>query len=158
MKNRILVVDDHRDNADSLVRLLNILGYEAKPAYDGQRAIDIAAEFLPDMVFVDIGMPGFNGFDTVARIRRRHECAHAILVALTGYAQSEDRQRALQCGFDLHVPKPMDADTLTGLLELLKPDAKESTAACLRQAGRLPYRYGTLTLILSRREREAPSP
>ena len=128
MKDRILVVDDHRDIADSLVRLLVTLGYDARAVYDGQHAIDVAAEYLPDMAFIDIGMPGFDGFKTAAGIRHKHECAHAILVALTGYAQIDDRQRALQSGFDLHVPKPMNIDTLTDLLTLLEPDAKDSTA------------------------------
>src|ERR1700754_2525645 len=86
MKERILIVDDQQDVADALARLVSALGYEAKSIYDGHRAIDAAANFLPDLVFIDIGMPGIDGYETVQRLRSRRECAHAILVALTGYA------------------------------------------------------------------------
>ena len=132
MKERILVVDDQCDVADSLVRLLMTLGYEAKAVYDGRQAVDQAADFLPDMVFIDIGMPGFDGYQTVSRIRGHRECAHAILIALTGWTTGEDRQRAYSCGFDLHVAKPMNIETLQGLLALLDPSETESTTARIR--------------------------
>jgi CheY-like chemotaxis protein len=127
MKGRILVVDDHRDTADPLVKLLGVFGYEARAAYDGKQAIEQAADFLPDMVFVDLAMPGMDGYETVAKMRRRHECSRAILIALSGYGRHEDRQRAFECGFDLHFTKPMSIDTLEECLTLLDPSAKEST-------------------------------
>ena len=127
MKERILVIDDDSDVADSLVRLIHTLGYEAKAVYNGARAADIAADFMPDMMFIDIGMPGFDGYQTVSRIRAHRECGHAVLVALTGWTTKEDKQRAYTAGFDLHVGKPMSMDTLTGILGLLNPSQAEST-------------------------------
>jgi CheY-like chemotaxis protein len=128
MKERILVVDDEPIIADALARLLTHLGYNARAIYDGRDAIEVAAEFLPDMIFVDIGMPNFDGFQTVAGIRRRHECAHAILVALTGWSRREDKDQAYQGGFDLFVTKPISMDTLKELLSLFDPSKSDSTA------------------------------
>jgi CheY-like chemotaxis protein len=129
VKHRILVVDDQPENADSLVRLLAMLGYDAKAVYDGHQAIDHAADFLPDMIFIDIGMPGIDGYQTVSSIRAHKECAHAILIALTGWTKSEDKQHAYENGFDLHVAKPMSMETLKELLTLLDPTQTESTAS-----------------------------
>ena len=137
MKHRVLVVDDQQDIADSLVRLLETLGYEAKAIYDGQTATDEAAVFLPDLAFIDIRMPGFDGYQTVATIRGNRECAHAILVALTGAANFDDKQRAYEAGFDLHVAKPMNIDKLMELLALIDPKASD-----MSPAGRV-YRLAT---------------
>ena len=126
MKERILVVDDDSDVANSLVRLIITLGYEAKAVYDGRRAAAVAADFMPDMVFIDIGMPGFDGYQTVSRIRAHRECGHAVLIALTGWATNEDRQRSYSHGFDLHIAKAMSVDKLEELLTLLDPAQTES--------------------------------
>ena len=128
MSDRILIVDDSCDVADSLARLLTTLGYEAKAVYDGQSAIQQAAEFQPDMAFIDIGMPGLDGYEVVRRIRQQRSHIHIILVALTGWSQAADIQRAYNSGFDLHIIKPMGVDTLKGLLTLLDPAASESQA------------------------------
>jgi len=138
MNERILVVDDQCDIADSLVRLLATLGYQAKAAYNGRDAADDAPGFLPDLVFVDIRMPGFDGYQTVSSIRAHPECAHAIIVALTGAASSEDKQRAFEGGFDLYVAKPMTVDKLMDLLALIDPKASS-----MSQAGRV-YRLASL--------------
>jgi CheY-like chemotaxis protein len=132
VKERILVVDDQRDVADALTRLLQTLGYEAKAVYEGRRAVDEAVAFPPDLMFIDIGMPDFDGYKTVATIRGHRECAHAILIALTGWSQPEDRQRAYESGFDLHISKPMNIDKLMEVLALIDP--KEQTKS---QAGRI---------------------
>jgi CheY-like chemotaxis protein len=129
MSERILVVDDDSDCADALCRLLSTLGYEAKAVYDGGQAVGVAADYLPDLAFVDIGMPGLNGYATADAIRHHRECSHAILVALTGWAAKEDRQQAYTHGFDLHVAKPMSSETLTEVLSLIDPAAGQSTAA-----------------------------
>jgi len=129
MKDRILVVDDQCDVADSLVRLLKVLGYEARAIYDGRNAADVAANFLPDMAFIDIGMPDFDGYQTVSKIRRHRECAHAILVAFTGLANREAKQRAYEAGFDLHVAKPVNIDKLQEVLSLLNPTASNHLTA-----------------------------
>jgi len=128
VSDRILIVDDSCDVADSLARLLTTLGYEAKAVYDGQSAIQEAAEFQPDMAFIDIGMPGLDGYEVVRRIRQQRGHIHIILVALTGWSQAADIQRAYNSGFDLHIIKPMGVDTLKGLLTLLDPAASESQA------------------------------
>lgn len=129
MNERILVVDDQCDIADSLVRLLETLGYQAKAVYNGRDAADEALRFLPDLVFIDIRMPGLDGYQTVSRIRAHRECAHAILVALTGAASSEDKHRAYEAGFDLHVAKPMNIDKLMELLALIDPKAAKMSPA-----------------------------
>jgi CheY-like chemotaxis protein len=129
MKERILVVDDQRDIADALVRLLETLGYEAMAVYGGRSAADEAANFLPDMAFIDLSMPGLDGFQTVARIRGHRECAHAILVAFTGRADLEAKHRAYEAGFDLHVAKPVNIDKLMELLALVDPKASNMSPA-----------------------------
>jgi len=123
MSYRILVVDDIRDNADSLVRLLIAMGYEAKAAYSGEEAIEQAGAFLPDMAFIDIGMPGLDGYETVRRMRQQRESIHLILVALTGWTNPEDKRQAYAAGFDLHVGKPMTGEKLSEVLRLINPDA-----------------------------------
>jgi two-component system, chemotaxis family, CheB/CheR fusion protein len=123
MSERILVVDDDHDAADALVRLINTFHYEAKAVYDGSQAIEHAAVFFPDMALIDIGMPDLNGYETVARIRRQRSSEHMILVAVTGWTREEDKRRAYDCGFDLHVAKPMSVETLQELLVLLDPGA-----------------------------------
>jgi CheY-like chemotaxis protein len=125
MNERVLVVDDDRDTADVLARLINAFGYEAKAVYSGLEAIEQAAEFQPDMAFIDIGMPDLNGYETVARLRQQRGSVHVILVALTGWSRDEDKRRAYDCGFDLHVVKPITAENLKELLALLDPAAAE---------------------------------
>jgi CheY-like chemotaxis protein len=125
MNERVLVVDDDRDTADVLARLINAFGYEAKAVYSGLEAIEQAAEFLPDMAFIDIGMPDLNGYETVARLRQQRGSVQVILVALTGWSRDEDKRRAYDCGFDLHVVKPITAESLKELLALLDPAAAE---------------------------------
>ena len=123
MDERVLVVDDSRDTADSLARLIEAFGYEVKAVYDGQQAIEAAASFAPDMALIDIGMPGLDGYETVTRIRQQRGSTHVILVAVTGWTREEDKRRAYECGFDLHVAKPMTDEALQQLLALLDPSA-----------------------------------
>jgi CheY-like chemotaxis protein len=123
MSDHILVVDDNQDAANVLVQLLTTLGYSAEAAYDGREAIEIAAGLHPDLAFIDIAMPGLDGYATVQGIRNRG-FKHAIFVALTGCVSDEDKQRAYQSGFDFHVAKPMSLETLKELLTLLDPSAE----------------------------------
>ena len=123
VSERVLVVDDHHDAADSLVKLITALGYEAKAVYDGLEAVKQAAEYAPDMALIDIGMPGLDGFETVSRIRQQRGNGHLILVAVTGWSEAEDKRRAYEAGFDLHVAKPMSEKTLVELLALLDPES-----------------------------------
>lgn len=121
MNRRILIVDDNRDSADSLARLFRTFGFEALAVYDGHSALELASDFQPDMAFIDIGMPGLDGYDTALQLRQQRDDAQLILVALTGWARESDKHRAYDCGFDMHVAKPMSMDTLKELLTLLDP-------------------------------------
>jgi CheY-like chemotaxis protein len=121
MNERVLIVDDDRDTADSLARLVTIFGFEALAVYDGHSAVEQAHDFRPDMAFIDIEMPGLDGYDTVIQLRQQREKAQLILVAVTGWTRESDKRRAYDCGFDLHVAKPMSIDTLKQLLRLLDP-------------------------------------
>src|SRR5207244_7344508 len=115
--------DDDRDSADSLAKLIASLGYESKAVYRGDQALEEAAAFQPDMALIDLGMPGIDGFETVSRIRQQQGSVHVILVAVTGWSRDEDKRRAYDCGFDLHVTKPMTLDKLKEILALLDPAA-----------------------------------
>ena len=113
---RILVVDDNRDSADSLCKLLRLDGHEVVAAYDGLEAVESAASFLPHIILLDIGLPKLNGFEVARRIRQRHAEACPVLVALTGWGQDSDRKASREAGFDAHLVKPVDDATLGRLL------------------------------------------
>jgi CheY-like chemotaxis protein/two-component sensor histidine kinase len=113
---RILVVDDNRDSADSLCKLLRLDGHEVVAAYDGLEAVESAASFLPHIILLDIGLPKLNGFEVARRIRQRHAEACPVLVALTGWGQDSDRKASREAGFDAHLVKPVDEATLGRLL------------------------------------------
>lgn len=115
-KHRILVADDNRDAADSLALLLEVGGHEVRIAYDGLQAIELSAEFLPDVILLDIGMPGLNGYETAQRIRAQRQDQRVVLVALTGWGREEDRRRSRDAGFDAHLVKPVEHGPLMNLL------------------------------------------
>jgi CheY-like chemotaxis protein len=121
MSERILIVDDNRDAADGLAKLVSSYGYEAKAVYSGSDALEETATFQPDMALVDIGMPGLDGYETVTQLRQRRGNVHLIVVAVTGWTRDEDKRRAYECGFDLHVGKPLNTSALREVLELLGP-------------------------------------
>jgi PAS domain S-box-containing protein len=116
---RILVVDDNQDSADSLGLLLKLLGNEVRIAHDGLAAVDLANEFLPRVVLLDIGLPTLNGFEAAERIRQQPWGKQAVMIAVTGWGEPVDRQRSKEAGFDHHLVKPVDPDLLTHLLESL---------------------------------------
>lgn len=119
MSKRILIVDDNQYVAEASARLISICGYETKAVYGGQAAIEQSIAFAPDMVLMDIGMPDVDGYQAAVRIRLEQRNAAVFLVAVTCRAEEEDKQRALESGFDLHVPKPVSLSTLYGLLAIL---------------------------------------
>jgi PAS domain S-box-containing protein len=113
---RILVVDDNVDAARSLALLLRLWGHTVRTAYDGPSALAAAAADPPEVVLLDIGMPGMDGYEVARRLRAQAELRSALLVAVTGYGQDEDRRRAFAAGFDRHLTKPLDPDALQALL------------------------------------------
>lgn len=116
---RVLVVDDNRDAADSLGALLEMLGAEVRVAYDGQTALDTLDGFQSLAVFLDLGMPGMDGCEVACRIRERPDAGETMLIALTGWGQQKDRDRTLAAGFNRHLVKPADIDSLQGILSSL---------------------------------------
>lgn len=125
-RRRILVVDDNRDSAISLSMMLKLMGSETRTAHDGFEALEIAATFLPHVVLLDIGMPKLNGYDTARRIRQESWGRDMVLVAQTGWGQEEDKRMSHEAGFNFHLVKPVDPQSLEKLLAGLSGDATRS--------------------------------
>lgn len=117
--HRLLVVDDNRDAAFSFAMLLRLRGHEVEIAHDGASALALATTFMPHLVFLDLGMPGMDGYEVARRLRRQPGMQRVVLAALTGWGQQEDRRRTLEAGFDHHVVKPPDAAELERVLSTL---------------------------------------
>jgi two-component system CheB/CheR fusion protein len=115
-RRRILVVDDNADVADSLVLLLQGAGHEVQAARDGPSALTVVDAFGPEVVLLDIGLPGMNGYDVARALRQRLASRPVLLVALTGYGQKEDQRRSSEAGFDRHLVKPVDPEALISLI------------------------------------------
>jgi CheY-like chemotaxis protein len=115
---RIMVVDDNQDAADSLALLLGQAGHEVRVVYDGRMALTAAPEFQPEIVILDLGLPGWNGYE-VARRLRNAGFASSRLVAITGYGSAEDRERTTSAGFAAHLVKPVGLDDLQVLFTTL---------------------------------------
>jgi signal transduction histidine kinase/CheY-like chemotaxis protein len=113
---KILVVDDNKDSAESLGLLLELVGYKTSMAHDGEDALRKALEINPDVVLLDIGLPKLNGYEVARRIRLEPWGARPILVAITGWGQTEDIDLAREAGFDHHLVKPVDGDALLSLI------------------------------------------
>ncbi len=121
---RILVVDDNADAADTLVMMLGLDGHEVRAAYSAREALDCVQTFAPDLVLLDIGLPEMNGYEVARRIRAQPALEDVRLIALTGYGQADDRQRASAVGFDLHLVKPVESRALQqALLDARRPRA-----------------------------------
>ena len=117
---RVLVVDDNRDAAESMGILLKLLGADVHVAYGGAEALEALPAYRPDVVILDIGMPGMDGYEVARRIRQQPEFQKVTLIALTGWGQDEDRRRSHTAGFDYHLIKPADIDALQALLALVE--------------------------------------
>jgi signal transduction histidine kinase/ActR/RegA family two-component response regulator len=120
---RILVVDDNVDAAESLRMLLGANGHRIAISHDGEAALEHAAVLLPEVVFLDIGLPGLDGYEVAQRLRQMPALAGTLIVAMTGYGQPDDLRRSLEAGFDRHLVKPVDPAAIEHLLDQVgKPD------------------------------------
>ncbi|WP_435007885.1 hybrid sensor histidine kinase/response regulator [Tundrisphaera lichenicola] len=134
---RVLVVDDNQDAADLLARcLIRLMGQRVEVAYDGSRAIELAREFRPDVVLLDIGLPGMSGYEVAERLRHAPESGEALLIAVTGWGLEEDRRRSRAAGIDHHLVKPIEIETIRELL--LKTRRSARTGLIDPRAGGVP--------------------
>lgn len=109
---RILLIDDNVDANESMGALLELLGYQVDMALDGPSGLAACRTFEPHLILCDIGLPGMSGYELVVELRRAIGQRKVVIAAATGYAQDSDRARASSAGFDHHLIKPIDADTL----------------------------------------------
>jgi CheY-like chemotaxis protein/two-component sensor histidine kinase len=113
---RVLVVDDNVDSAESLAMLATGWGHAVEVAHDGPAALEAARRQQPDLVLLDIGLPGMDGYEVARQLRRMGELKETLLIAMTGYGQAEDRLRSQAAGFQHHLVKPVDTEALRTLL------------------------------------------
>lgn len=114
---RIVVADDNEDSAESFAMLLSFSGHEVRIVHDGASALDAVRDFRPDIAFLDIGMPGMTGYEVAQAVRAEPWGREIKLIAVTGWGQPDDRQRARTAGFDRHLIKPIDLAEVDQLLE-----------------------------------------
>jgi PAS domain S-box-containing protein len=114
---KVLVVDDNVDAAETLATVLEMMGHQTRTVHAGPPVFDAAVEFAPDVVFLDIGLPGMDGYDVARQLRADGRFSETLLVALTGWGSEADRRRAQDAGFDHHLTKPVDFSALSPLLE-----------------------------------------
>ena len=113
---RVLIVDDNVDAAETLAMMLELLGQQTRQAHEGKGALQAAAEYKPDLIFMDIGLPGMSGHEIASRMRSELGLTDTFIVALSGYGSDEDRRKSLHAGFDSHLVKPLDPTALPGIL------------------------------------------
>ena len=126
-RGRVLVVDDNQDAAEALAWILEP-HHEVQIAYDGRAAVEVAQSFIPDVVLLDIGLPVLNGYQVAEELRKSADTAHAVIIAITGYGQSSDRERALQSGFDFHLVKPAEPTQVLRMIDDALQHRNESRA------------------------------
>ncbi len=114
-RTRILIVDDNKDLASSLARLLRHLGHEVEVVHDGRKGIELARSYRPQVVLLDIGLPNVDGYQ-VARTLRDEGFRDTIIIAISGYGQEEDRKKSREAGMNHHLTKPVDVKTITNLI------------------------------------------
>jgi signal transduction histidine kinase/ActR/RegA family two-component response regulator len=118
---RVLIVDDNNDSADTLAMLLQLQGHDVAVAYNGHKAIEKAREFRPELILLDIGLPGMSGYEVAPALRAVHGVAGATIIAMTGYGQESDRLRTQAAGFDHHLVKPVDPHELARMMAIEYP-------------------------------------
>jgi CheY-like chemotaxis protein len=113
---RVLVVDDYPDTAETTAMLLRLWGHDARIALDGPTALSLATHYAPQVVLLDLGLPGMDGFEVVRRLRQTPTLREALVVSLSGHGLNADFQRALAAGCNCHLVKPVEPDLLRQLL------------------------------------------
>ena len=126
---RILVADDNHDAAESLALQLQLAGHDVRTVHDGVEALDVAEDFKPHIVLLDLGMPKMDGYETARTMRLRSWGKTATLIALTGWGQPQDRQRTTEAGFDAHLVKPVSESQLFQALASAGRKRREGDAA-----------------------------
>lgn len=121
---RIVVVEDNKNQAASLQRLLQAMGHEVQVAYDGPSAMKLMSTFIPDIALIDLGLPTMDGYEVAQRLREQPEFRNVILIAQTGWGREEDRKRAREAGFEHHLVKPIDHHQLAQILAGLEEDKR----------------------------------
>ena len=113
---RVLIIDDNVDIRESVAAVITLLGHDVVTAIDGEAGMLSGRDFQPDLVLMDVGLPGMSGYDVATLMRAESWGQRAVLAAMTGWAQESDRKRAEAAGFDVHVPKPVELRTLRELI------------------------------------------
>jgi CheY-like chemotaxis protein len=122
---RVLIADDNQDAAESLAMLIESMGHETRVVFDGAAAVQVAGDFRPELLILDIGMPKLNGYEVARRLGDTPWARRSLLIALTGWGQDSDRQRALQAGFHDHLVKPASIEALEALFVRLSEHRNE---------------------------------
>jgi CheY-like chemotaxis protein len=125
---RVLIVDDNEDARQLLAMLLEQGGYETWTAEDGPSALDAARAASPNIVILDIGLPGMSGYEVASTLRQIPSFANTGMIALSGWGSPDDKRRALEAGFDVHLTKPVFAEELGRALEAVAPAARARPA------------------------------
>ena len=141
---RILVVDDHPDAAESMAALMQSAGHEPTIALDGPTALAMARRLRPDVVMLDIGLPGMNGFEVARELKAAPETSGCVLIAVSGYGQTEDQRRSREVGFDHHIVKPADLAALERILDSIRGGTSPSGERALPGAAGFaaPLQFG----------------
>ena len=126
---RVLVTDDSGDGAEALAILLRLVGHDVQVAHSGPETLELASRFQPDVIFLDIGMPGMDGLETARRLRQMPGFESTLLIALTGYGQESDRQHAFEAWFDDFLVKPPNPVAVRTLALKRRPSAAPDQAA-----------------------------
>jgi CheY-like chemotaxis protein len=133
--SRVLIVDDNQDAAESIALFLQLEGHEVKSVHDPMAALSCVPVFMPQVVLLDIGLPMLDGYEVARRMRQMPATRDALIVAVSGYGQAEDKQRAMEAGFDDHFIKPTDPHRLVDLIAQWQRDGNANGAPA-RRAGR----------------------
>jgi len=121
----VLIIDDNQDFADSLALLLRLNGHDTSVAYEPTAGVRVAQRTCPDIIVLDIGLPAISGYEVARKLRRNSAFEKTVLVAVTGLATDEHRQRAYASGFDLHCTKPLDTGDLRTILQYARADSSK---------------------------------